>query len=331
MPSCGDLDPPVGVADLGRRRLDLGRAVEHRSPVAQRHQPWIVALRQAPVGLGGEHDPPRQLGLGDRPAAMRADLDHQDIADRQLRDHAHERHGDAGGVGVGELGEVAHPHQHLDLGQAAAQLVIAHDRGREAEMDRVEDRVGEERPARPQQPFAGLAQAVQLAVAGRDQHRHGIGLEGEVERVLVQAEQEVGPGPRTPPQLRLIAGIDADQPALRLERLHGLFQMRKRRIGQAAQVDHVRTLGAQCRGAGHDLLDPERRRLDDLGEDAAVVAGEVAPAGLAAEELGQVLELLRAQPHRHAQLRPERVEVALAAARQRRSPWPRQEHRSGGG
>ena len=176
--------------------ISAGR-VEERAPVAQRHQARIVALRQAAVGLGGEHDAARQLGLGDRAAAMRADLDHQDIADRQLGDHAHQGHGDAGRVGVGELGEVAHAHQHLDLGQAPAQLVIAHDRGREAEMDRVEDRVGQERPAGRAQPLAGSDQAVQLAVAGRDQHRHGVGLEGEVERVLVQAEQEVRPGPRT--------------------------------------------------------------------------------------------------------------------------------------
>ena len=201
--------------------------LSERSPVAQRQQPWIVALRQAAVGLGGEHDPPGQLGLGDRPAAMRADLDHQDVADRQLRDHAHERHGDAGGVGVGELGEVAHPHQHLGLGQAAPQLVVAHDRGREAEMDRVEDRVGEERPARRSSRSQAGDQAVELAVAGRDQHRHGIGLEGEVERVLVQAEQEVRPGPRPRRSSSPDRRIDADQPALRLERLHGLLQVRE--------------------------------------------------------------------------------------------------------
>ena len=68
----------VAMASISAGLLSTGR--RSRSAIS----PWIVSLRQAPVGLGGEHDPPGQLGLGDRPAAMRADLDHQDIADRQL-------------------------------------------------------------------------------------------------------------------------------------------------------------------------------------------------------------------------------------------------------
>ena len=131
-------------------------------------------------------------------AAMGADLDHQDVADRELGDHAHQRHGDAGRVGVGELGEVADAHQDLDLGQAPTQLVIADDRVREPEMDRVEDRVGEERPAGREQPLAHGDQAVEIAVPGRDHHRHRAVSSRQIQRVLRQAEQEVGTGTRAP-------------------------------------------------------------------------------------------------------------------------------------
>ena len=115
---------------------------------------------------------------------MRADLDHQDIADRELGDHAHQRHGDPGRVRVGELGEVADAHQDLDLGQTPAQLVIADDRVREPEMDRVQDRVGEERPAGREQPLAHGDQAVEIAVARGDHHRHRCRLVRQIQRVL---------------------------------------------------------------------------------------------------------------------------------------------------
>ena len=64
-------------------------------------------------------------------------------------------------------------------------------------MDRVEDRVGEERPAGREQPLAGGDQAVEIAVPGGDQDRHRRRAVGQVQRVLGQAEQEVGTGARS--------------------------------------------------------------------------------------------------------------------------------------
>ncbi len=72
-------------------------------------------------------------------------------------------------------------------------------------------------------------------------------LEGERQRVLVQAEQEVRAGLRRRCcSSSMSAGVDADRKALALQRAHGLAQQRERRFRQAAEVDDVRAGGGQC-------------------------------------------------------------------------------------
>src|SRR5262249_55484605 len=77
-----------------------------------------------------------------------------------------------------------------------------------------------------------------------------------------------------------------------LELAHGIFELRKRRVRQAAEIDHVGAGPAHGGGARQDGVDAQRRGVDDLGEDADVVARQIEAARLA--EIGrQILQLLR--------------------------------------
>ena len=80
------------------------------------------------VGAGRVHDAPREVVLLDGAPRMRAHLHHKHIPDVELRGHAEQHRGDAGGVGVGKLGQVAGADQHLGLRPIAPDLRVALER-----------------------------------------------------------------------------------------------------------------------------------------------------------------------------------------------------------
>ena len=123
-----------------------------------------VAFRKALVLARGEHEPPRGVVLLDRAARMRAHLHGEHVADLKLRADAEEGCGDAERVGIGQLGEIAGAHQDLDLrASVRLQLGIAEQRCGEAEMDRVEHRVGDEGEAARLRRFDGREQRIEVA------------------------------------------------------------------------------------------------------------------------------------------------------------------------
>src|SRR5262245_29266402 len=92
--------------------------------------------------------------------------------------------------------------------------------------------------------------------------------------------------------------------------------MGKRRVWQAAEIDHVGAGGAILSGAPQDVIEREGRRVDDLREDAYVVAGEIARLALAAEEFREVVDVVGTAHHRHAVVGADGVEVDAAATRE---------------
>src|ERR1700721_580937 len=96
-----------------------------------------------------------------------------------------------------------------------------------------------------------------------------------------------GPGRRARFRARAqffwLCGVDADREALGLEHAHGLLQMWKGRVRQAADIDHIGAGRAHRAGAVEDVFDTESRGIDDLGKDADVIAREVETASSLAE------------------------------------------------
>ena len=134
-------DAPVAVGGGRRECGDVRRRLRKRLTVVHLQQPIGIAARQFGVGAGGKHHAPPEIVLGHGTARVRAHLHHQHIADGEFGADAEQHCGNAGAVGVGKLGKVAGTHQDLGIRQSRTQRGVAQQRGREAEMDGVENRI----------------------------------------------------------------------------------------------------------------------------------------------------------------------------------------------
>ena len=116
----GDLDAEILVAP-GRGVLGdlLGRERE-RAAGMQAKQPVGIIFRQIVLLARGIHDAPGEVVLLHRTACMGAHLHHQNVLDVKLGADAEQNGGDARGVGVGQLGEIAGAHEHFGFRPFAA-------------------------------------------------------------------------------------------------------------------------------------------------------------------------------------------------------------------
>ena len=127
--------------------------------------------------------------------------------------------------------------------------------------------------------------------------------------LLVEAEEIVGARASAAFEISQIARIDADREALRLERLDRLFEVRKWRVRQAAEVDHVGTRSPHCPCAIEDRLDGAVGSVDDLREDPRIMLRKIGPSSPAPEIGRDVHDLVGAALEGHTELRREAIEV----------------------
>ncbi len=111
---------------------------------------------------------------------MRADLHDEHVLDVQLRGNAEQHGGRADAVGVGQFGEIAGTHQHLDLGALAPEPRITLERAHETEIDGIEHGIGEIFAALGVERIHGAVERGHVAVVLGDQHRHGVDLIGDL-------------------------------------------------------------------------------------------------------------------------------------------------------
>ncbi len=81
-------------------------------------------LGRSRLALGQVHDLGRQHRLANCPARPADHLGGQHRPDANLLAEADQQRGDPGGVGLGELGQIADPHQHLCDRMPAADLDV---------------------------------------------------------------------------------------------------------------------------------------------------------------------------------------------------------------
>jgi hypothetical protein len=70
---------------------------------------------------------------------------------------------------------------------------VSLQRGREAEMDRIEDRVEDRRNAAFFGRLGRAQQGLQIAVIGRNEHRGCVTVAGDIEGVFGEAQQKAAP------------------------------------------------------------------------------------------------------------------------------------------
>ncbi len=254
--------------------------------------------------------------LGQRPARMRAHLHDKHIADGKFRAEAEQQRRDAARIGFGQLGEIAGAHHDLGLRQEPARLDIARQRGGKAEMNGIEDRIDDERDVGRRRRFRRADERSEIAMRFRDQNRRNGKFLRNVQSLFGEAQEIVGAGGSAAFEFGPVGRIDADLMPRRFQRAHALFKMRERRIGQAAEIDDFGALAAHVFGAGQNGLDGQRRGIDDLAENAQVVAREIGRAAAASEKGREIDQFIRPAHEGHADFPRQTVEVGAASARQ---------------
>ena len=91
--------------------------------------------------------------------------------------------------------------------------------------------------------------------------------------------------------------------------------MRKGRVRQAPEIDHIGALGAQKLGARENRLGAHLRSLDNLGEDPQRMARQIERRAGLAEKRRQVLQFIGAALEGSLELLREARKVGAAAAR----------------
>ena len=181
-------------------------------------------------------------------------------------------------------------------------------------MDRVEDRIEQRCDAALICGLGGTQQRRQVTMGCRNEHRRHRSASRDVERVLGQAQQKIRARANRASQFAHIGRIDADRKSRAGELSYRVLEMRKRRVGKTAEVDHIRARLAHRSGTGEDRIDLEFRCIDDFGEYANVVPRQIRLAAALAEIGRQILQLVGAAVERHAELRRKAIEIGAAAS-----------------
>ena len=311
-----DLNAKVVVGDFTREVRHFGGAVGKRMALVQGQQGFVEMTRRHIVLARGEHHTSRAIDFAHHAHAVPADLGGQHTGDAQLRDHAHQQGVQAQRVGVGELRQITYAHQNVDVGVTFAQLCVTQQRSREAVMEGIEHRIGEERLAAGGAAVDSAMEIVHVAGMLGDQDRHAVRARHQIERAPGQAEHVVGAGRDTAFEFATVQRIDAYLVTQAMQRRDAVLEMRKGRGGQAADVDDVGAIGVIARGHRQDIVDRAVGRLHYLGKQRDVGAVDDARFGLRAEMCRQVLQFFRPARKGHTEMRRQLVEIAATAARQ---------------
>ena len=262
------------------------------------------------------HELRREDGLVNGAARPLDDLGREDVADAELLAEPDQQRGHPRGVGLGQLGEVADPHEHLRVRMAPAHLEIAAEARREPHADRLDDRVDEVRLAEPFEVGDRRVEAVEVLGRVRYQHRRRRQALGEVPVRAVQAEHV------------LHAGLVGHQDLVGIERVDAQLEAGGAQLGDHArpvaepvaaerepEVDHVRAGVAVVPGQLQDAVAIQARDVVDLGEHADVaLAVARARVGLP-EPARERLEVRGALLGRDPEALAQDVDLALAHPR----------------
>ena len=261
--------------------------------------------------------PPGQVQLADAAAAPVDDLRRQHAADAQLLAEAEQHDVDAGRVDVGQLGQVADAHHHLGLGIAAAHFEIAAQRGREAEADRLDHRVDAERHAPAGQRLDGASSP--SSVAGTSGTATTSQPQERAASTLLLLTLSTSSAPAFDRGLDL-GGVEAvDRDAQPLVAQRPTASPTPVQVTPGSQPRSITSAPSSRRRLrlGQQLVERQPRGVVDLGEDGDVVGAVIGGAvRLAAEEVGQVAQVLRAALDRARRHGLDGRQVAAAQAGQ---------------
>src|SRR5262245_93467 len=219
----GRLDPEVPVLNLGSQFRDLLRAIGKRLAVVELQQCTTVALRQAIILARGKHDTARGIVLLKCAACVRTYLHYEHVLYSELGTNPKQRRSNAATVCIRQFGEIAGAHEDFRLRQLPPQLGIARKRGHEAEMNGIEDWIEDRLNAALGSTLCRPQERIEVSVTRRHQHWRGSCFRGEIERALVETEQELSACQSARPKFFAFGRIDADRKILSAQSAHRIL------------------------------------------------------------------------------------------------------------
>src|SRR5262245_17889538 len=156
-------------------------------------------------------------------ARVRAYLHHKYVADSELGTNPKQSGSNAATVCIRQFGEIAGAHEDFRLRQLPPQLGIARKRGHEAEMNGIENWIEDRFNAALGSTLCRPQERIEVSVTRRYQHRRGSCFRGDIERALVETEQELSACQSARPKFFAFGRIDADCKILRAQSAHRIL------------------------------------------------------------------------------------------------------------
>ena len=125
------------------------------------------------------------------------------------------------------------------------------------------------------------------------------------------------------------AEVDADAQTDALDGANAVFEMRKPLVRQTAEIDDVGAGSGHPERARNDRIDRQCRSLDDLGEDAHIVAREIDGARPPAEKSRQILQFVGSALEGAARIRSKARSDPRDNDRERSPATPRRDASAG--
>ena len=310
LPALGE-EPEIGIADRGGEALEGGVAMLLGPPRAEGHQPRFDMLGKGALRDGMMDEPSPQVAFLDAAPGPVDHLGGEDRPDSHLRAEAEEANIHAGGVDVGQLGEIADPHHHRCLGVAFADVEIAAEARSEAEANRLEDRIEAVGDAVAVEPTDRGIKAFKRGGHVGDRHHLAAPVGGVLGVRGIDREDERRPGFHGCGNFTSVKAVDRDGVTIVNELLHDVGHAAPAPFRIAAQVDPIGAIGAHPPGFGEDRGGGHPRGVVDLGDDLDRMAAVVGQIGaLLAEVFIEPPQILRAPFDRGGADGPDHIERA---------------------
>src|SRR4029453_7548821 len=167
-----------------------------------------------------KHNTARSIMFLEGAVRVRAYLHHEHVADSELGTNPKTRRSNAATVCIRQFGEIAGAHENFRLRQLPPQLGIARKRGHEAEMNGIENWIEDRLDAALGSALCRPQERIEVSVTRRYQHRRASCFRGEIERGLVETEQELSACQPARPKFFAFGRIDADRKILHAQGAH---------------------------------------------------------------------------------------------------------------
>jgi len=205
--------------------------------------------------------------------------------------HVHARR-----VDVGQLGQIADPHQHLRRRVSTSNLQVAAQTGRQAKPDRLQNGVDAKWHRGGRQEFDVLVQTRQRTDLVRDDDHFAAPIPRRVAVRPIHGQHQLGPGPYRRLDFRRIPAVYRHTVPVVPQSANAIRHAKPGLARLAAHIDQVGSVVGQLPGLAAHFIQTQTRSVVNLCQDLYVtISIRVLQTGATAKEFRQLPQIPGAQ------------------------------------